>query len=242
MARTIGKKNIALVKRLMVEAFSKGVVGGQAIEEYVHANLPDEVYDTWEDAYNEINRIVGDNYMPMLDKSRLMRNPRITQDYVESVKSQLDNDNDAIHLGGVPTTAGGLDYWYHPNFRGKGPGVWEVGMADNYSGDDKPVLTFIALDEIIKGGDGVLFARLIDAGIISAPKPNPGFQFTTQSQVRDAFWQMLEEVSPNLAAQWRPRKRQNDYIADIRMAWVDFVDSLARDEVISESLAFRVTL
>lgn len=38
------------------------------------------------------------------------------------------------------------------------------------------------------------------------------------------------------------RKVQNEYPADTRMAFVDYVDSLARSGDISEALAGRVTL
>jgi len=62
--------------------------------------------------------------------------------------------------------------------------------------------------------------------------------FTTQAQVRQAFWQGNE----HLRAQYKPGKSQNDYNATIRTEWVDFVDMLARDGHISEALAQRVTL
>ena len=61
---------------------------------------------------------------------------------------------------------------------------------------------------------------------------------TTQSQVRNAFW----EAHPEFASQRRSRKRQNDYVADIRTAFVDYVDGLVRANHISEKLADRVTL
>lgn len=60
--------------------------------------------------------------------------------------------------------------------------------------------------------------------------------YTTESQVRSAFWASHPQYT-------RVRgKRQNDYCADIRCAWVDYVDYLARSGEISESLADRVTL
>ena len=40
----------------------------------------------------------------------------------------------------------------------------------------------------------------------------------------------------------KPGKRQNDYPADVRMAWVDYVDMLARSGEISAKLSNRVTL
>ena len=62
--------------------------------------------------------------------------------------------------------------------------------------------------------------------------------FTTQAQVRAAFWQGNE----HLRQHYRAKKRQNDYNATIRTEWVDFVDMLARGGHISEALARRVTL
>lgn len=59
--------------------------------------------------------------------------------------------------------------------------------------------------------------------------------YTTERQVRAEFW-------ANMASEPVKSYRQNDYGADVRMAWVDFVDSLARNGDISEALAQRVTL
>ncbi len=61
---------------------------------------------------------------------------------------------------------------------------------------------------------------------------------TTQAEIRDSFW----NIHTQFQGDYRTRKRQNDYKADIRMAFVDFVDDLARSGQISESLASRVTL
>ncbi|MCR4302120.1 MAG: hypothetical protein NUV51_10955 [Sulfuricaulis sp.] len=65
---------------------------------------------------------------------------------------------------------------------------------------------------------------------------------TTQSQVRAAFWRDLDELSPDLSRRRKPGKRQNDQVPDIRVAWVDYVDMLARSGEISEKLAAEVTL
>lgn len=62
------------------------------------------------------------------------------------------------------------------------------------------------------------------------------FAFTTQSEVRSAFWQGM----PQVWSKYR-NKRQNDWPADLRVEFVDFVDFLARQGDISESLAQRVT-
>lgn len=64
------------------------------------------------------------------------------------------------------------------------------------------------------------------------------FTYATEAQVRAAFWQGNE----HLRAQFKRGKRQNDYNATIRSEWVEFVDMLARDGHISESLASNVTL
>lgn len=60
----------------------------------------------------------------------------------------------------------------------------------------------------------------------------------TQSEIRAAFW----DTFPQFATFYRKNKRQNDYNADIRMTFVDWVDSLSKDGIISQKLAERVTL
>ena len=68
-----------------------------------------------------------------------------------------------------------------------------------------------------------------------------GYQITTERQVRDAFWQGW---TPELkrAVGMRQNKRQNEYPVDVRVEWVDFVDMLCRDGLVSPELAQRVTL
>jgi len=66
---------------------------------------------------------------------------------------------------------------------------------------------------------------------------------TNQKQIRAAFW----NAHPDFEFQAREAgifsKPQNYYhCATVRCAFVDFVDSLARNGEISEKLAFRVTL
>ncbi len=57
---------------------------------------------------------------------------------------------------------------------------------------------------------------------------------TTQKEIRAAFWQGFPI---------RPKKLRNgDYPTDVRVEFVDFVDMLARDGHISETLAGRATL
>ena len=62
---------------------------------------------------------------------------------------------------------------------------------------------------------------------------------TTQKQIKQAFWQTF--FIESRLTEYKG-KTQNDLPVDIRMAFVDFVDSLSRDKVISEKLASRVTL
>lgn len=63
--------------------------------------------------------------------------------------------------------------------------------------------------------------------------------YTNQREVRDAFWLVY-------FVDGKPRKfygkSQNELPADVRAGFCDFVDHLAREGTISESLAQRVTL
>lgn len=61
--------------------------------------------------------------------------------------------------------------------------------------------------------------------------------YTTQKQVRAAFWQGFPLGHP-----WRKRLTSGDYCTDCRCEFVNFVDYLARDGQISDALADRVTL
>lgn len=61
------------------------------------------------------------------------------------------------------------------------------------------------------------------------------YSFTTEGAVRKAFWQ-------GSAFKRRRGKDHNDYPADVRVEFVDFVDMLVRDGHISETLAQKVTL
>jgi len=60
---------------------------------------------------------------------------------------------------------------------------------------------------------------------------------TTQKQIRAAFWSTIKNSN-----QYDQTKRQNGQPADVRCAFVDFVDSLAKRGEISERLAEKVTL
>ena len=67
-------------------------------------------------------------------------------------------------------------------------------------------------------------------------------KLTTQKQVRAAFWDAHAHFDEQARAAGIRSKGQNEQCATVRCAFVDFVDSLARDGTISESLAQRVAL
>jgi hypothetical protein len=58
---------------------------------------------------------------------------------------------------------------------------------------------------------------------------------TNEKDLRRAFW----ESHPNAS---KRTLRDGDYVTDTRIAFVEYVDALARDGVITEELAQRVTL
>ncbi len=60
----------------------------------------------------------------------------------------------------------------------------------------------------------------------------------TITEVRNSFW----DNHPQFRSEYRKTWRQNQYNATIRSCFVDYVDHLQKDGVISESLAYRVTL
>jgi len=64
----------------------------------------------------------------------------------------------------------------------------------------------------------------------------------TQKQVRANFWAYLKEVAPQYLKEYKASKRQNEYNADIRTTFVDYVNALRMNGVISEDLAYKVTL
>ena len=66
-------------------------------------------------------------------------------------------------------------------------------------------------------------------------------RYTTQAQVCAAFWRdVICAIDGKPRQYWG--KSQNELPADIRCAFVDFVDGLAREGIITEGLAQRVTL
>ena len=64
--------------------------------------------------------------------------------------------------------------------------------------------------------------------------------FTTQKQVRAAFWDMADSMNGDGIT--RRKLSDGGYSTDTRCAFVDFVDMLERDGQITEALAQRVTL
>jgi hypothetical protein len=66
--------------------------------------------------------------------------------------------------------------------------------------------------------------------------------YTTQKQIRAAFWTAHPHFEEQARAAGIFSKRQNHHCATVRCAFSDFVDSLARDGQISEALANRTTL
>lgn len=69
--------------------------------------------------------------------------------------------------------------------------------------------------------------------------------YTTQKQIRAAFWDAHPTANRKKypARDWtREDKSHRDYCTDTRCAFVDFVDYLSRDGIISDQLASRATL
>ena len=63
------------------------------------------------------------------------------------------------------------------------------------------------------------------------------YQYTTQKALRAAFKSMATESCLSLK-----RYSSGDYPCDTRCAFVDWIDGLQKDGVISAALAYRVTL
>jgi len=61
--------------------------------------------------------------------------------------------------------------------------------------------------------------------------------FTTEKQVREAFWQSTDSASHFIEG-----KTQNEYNTNIRVEFCDFVEMLRSSELITEELANEVTL
>ncbi|MGB1205349.1 MAG: hypothetical protein ACPG5B_06880 [Chitinophagales bacterium] len=56
--------------------------------------------------------------------------------------------------------------------------------------------------------------------------------------VRQAFW----DAHPQFKNEYHKKKKQNDYSAKIRMAFVNFIDFSEKNNVISEKMASNIIL
>jgi hypothetical protein len=65
---------------------------------------------------------------------------------------------------------------------------------------------------------------------------------TTQKQVRANFWAYIKEIAPQYLKEYKTSKRQNQYTADVRILFVDYVDNLQKSGEITQNLAYKVTL
>jgi len=61
--RSIGKKNIRLIKEAVVKAKQAGLTGAKEIEQRVEDLIPDSVWGVWEGAYDEVKRVIWDEVM-----------------------------------------------------------------------------------------------------------------------------------------------------------------------------------
>ena len=66
--------------------------------------------------------------------------------------------------------------------------------------------------------------------------------YTTQAQIRAAFWEAHPSFDHQARAAGIRSKRQNEHCATVRCAFGDFVDALQKSGAISDTLARRVTL
>lgn len=64
----------------------------------------------------------------------------------------------------------------------------------------------------------------------------------TQKQIRKNFWAYIQEAAPQHLKEYRTSKRQNQYSADVRTLFVDYVDNLHKSAIIKQNLAYKVTL
>ena len=62
----------------------------------------------------------------------------------------------------------------------------------------------------------------------------------TLEELRAMFWR--EIATPEMRAEYRAYKTQNDYSTDIRRAWVDFTDWACKSGMITEKQCDNATL
>jgi hypothetical protein len=65
---------------------------------------------------------------------------------------------------------------------------------------------------------------------------------TTQKQVRANFWAYIKEIAPQYLKEYKTSKRQNQYTADVRVLFVDYIDNLHKSGTIKKNLAYKITL
>lgn len=65
---------------------------------------------------------------------------------------------------------------------------------------------------------------------------------TDIDDLRDAFWDQHPQFEHNPMTRRRSGFQQNDYPADVRIAWCDFVDRMEKDRQITEEFSFSATL
>ena len=68
------------------------------------------------------------------------------------------------------------------------------------------------------------------------------YDYTTQAQIRHAFWDEHPELDAIAPKRGTRSKGQNAQNADTRMTFIDWVDDRERSGRISSALADRVTL
>jgi len=68
------------------------------------------------------------------------------------------------------------------------------------------------------------------------------YPITTQVEIRQLFWETYPDFDYQARQAGIRSKSQNHQCATVRCTFVDFVGSLARNNQISEALAFRATL
>jgi hypothetical protein len=66
--------------------------------------------------------------------------------------------------------------------------------------------------------------------------------YTTQKQIRSAFWDAFPYLAEDAREAGVFSKRQNFHCTMVRCMFVDFVDMMHRDGQISDALADRATL
>lgn len=60
----------------------------------------------------------------------------------------------------------------------------------------------------------------------------------TFKEIRLSFW----ESNPQFKSEYKKTYKQNQYRTDIRVSFCDYIDHLQKDDIISESVANRITL